>query len=467
MKLVLFVFVSSILIETLLAQSNCSPNLSTCASCPNTLFNSNFNAICTSCQAGSYLVSSSTCKSCSQNCINCLNSGLCTSCIAGYVLIQGICISCSSNSINYLGVLNCAVCSISNNQNKISCSTCLPGFALINNTCISCISGDPIFSGGILGITNCINCNIQCLLGTCSINCNVCNSGYNNSVTSCKYCSLVTGCSQCLGNTCVACPLGYTSLNNSCSALTSIHATNCFIQFSLPGMCTTCNPQYYLEPTTSTCLPCTAPCQNCSNAINCLSCIQGYYLVGQVCLFCSSAPMNITGNIYMGIANCQSCNAPAGQTYQPTCNSCINNYALSTKYNVCLLCPNNCQVCYALSDTNTTICTMCSNNTFLTSDGICNFGKAIDPLCYIANATNTCLQCSSGYFLTTPFCGSCPEGCISCTNKSLCNACANGYNISYNGICIKYNLFNLPYNWGSSIWFNYLLLITIFLYFLK
>lgn len=104
-----------------------------CVNCSQYCLTCSTNQICTSCEAGRYLVSlafSVTCQTCSEiyvGCNACLSNIACTACNSGYFLSLGVCIPCSSS------ILNCVACSAMGN----SCTQCGYPYILQGGQCMS------------------------------------------------------------------------------------------------------------------------------------------------------------------------------------------------------------------------------------------------------------------------------------------------------------------------------------------
>ena len=46
-----------------------------------------------------------------------------------------------------------------------------------------------------------------------------------------------------------------------------------------------------------------------------------------------------------------------------------------------------------------------------------------------------CLQCYTGYYLSSGRCYSCPSGCYSCSSSSYCNSCKSTYYLTNTNTC--------------------------------
>jgi len=143
--------------------------------------------------------------------------------------------------------------------------------------------------------------------------------------------SVLIYCSECIdANACVSCvPGAYLDTDNKCklctSNCTSCNKTNCFA----------CELGYYLSATApKTCTKCSVYCQECTSALICSSCIDGYYFdsVDSKCKSCSSA-----------FLHCTHCN-------KTHCLECDKGTELNlTNGNACSPCGkhvSNCKVCY-------------------------------------------------------------------------------------------------------------------------
>lgn len=217
-------------------------------------------------------------------CTACTGSGssiVCISCLSGYYLVGGSCVACSS-------VLpNCAQCSLATGSVP-QCYICQSGYGLLNATCANCssISGcssctvwkyqlqcSACSAGLVLysaqmqcvpcQISNCNNCSIN---NAGNFSCSSCVTGYFNVNNTCSPCAQsITYCASCQRDTngkliCSSCAATRLYLyNNTCLADCAANgyprcATCQLLSLTTNNIaCITCNPNYYLNPSSESC----------------------------------------------------------------------------------------------------------------------------------------------------------------------------------------------------------------------
>jgi hypothetical protein len=158
----------------------------------------------------------------------------------------------------------------------------------------------------------------------------------------------------------------------------------------------------------------------------CDSCFNGKILIGGSCLSCTdpNAISCYSSNLNFSISCVPKYSAASFNNSVGYCLPCASN---------CLKCdingPGNCDPWQCIrgytQQIDTLNCTACFNSC---------------PVCSPTNL-NTCLDCGpSRYEDTAGPCNSCPVGCQTCTNASVCTACQLGYGL-VNSLCVA----NLPY----------------------
>ena len=139
---------------------------------------------------------------------------------------------------------------------------------------------------------------------------------------------------------------------------------------------------------------------------------------GSECILCSDA----TGaNEYKGVANCQTCTAPAASgssdsNKKATCTACAGGYFISSDGSACTACNHGtngvaeCAACVPRTDDPTKAkCTACSNNKIVKTD----------------NGVTSCIEpakCKDGFFVDT---AANPNKCTACTDEN-CATCDGG-----------------------------------------
>ena len=204
--------------------SLCYKSADNCTTCPNASIISKQNPI----------LYNYSCLSCDSNCFSCQNTTYnCTSCKFGFVLKNNICISS-------LCPVNCLLCSISNLSVCIQCPTYQ---FLYNNTCLS----------------DCPNKTYPLILSSSANKSQI----QNNICLDC----VDPHCQTCGSETsCLTCQPPYILNQNKCDI-------NCPIGAYYNSILTGCNNCNY------NCSSCYGPGND-----NCLTCIDGFYLKGTVCL---------------------------------------------------------------------------------------------------------------------------------------------------------------------------------------
>ena len=154
-------------------------------------------------------------------------------------------------------------------------------------------------------------------------------------------------------------------------------------------VCTVCQPGFYLNSTSSQCLPCHFPCAECSLApSNCTNCppSQLYYLTAFTCRLCS-----------VGLTDCVKCDMAGTQCFQ--CNS-TKTY-LDPTTNQCTTCVAPCLNC-----ASATQCLSCSSFSFLLvpSTFTCEPCATFMARCATCIKSNVCTSCdtTATYFLAYP-----------------------------------------------------------------
>ncbi|KAL4456740.1 hypothetical protein ABPG73_014766 [Tetrahymena malaccensis] len=425
------------------------------------------------------------CRQCSNLCQTCSNSSSCDSCIQGYYLNGSQCYPCDNSCLtcNGPGQNNCIICKMPNYYISVK----------LNNVCVQ--QCDLSSAQYIDSTTNpqqniCRQCNSVCQTCSNQTICNTCIQGYYLINNQCKQCD--NSCKTCTGpeaSKCIVCQQAnyYISINQG-----NICVSQCDLSQAQYVDTTTNQQQQY-------CRPCNNLCQTCNNGINCLSCIQGYYLNGNQCLQCDASCLSCSG---LGPTNCNickqsgyfistkqnnvcvaSCDVTQAQfidittnqqqkycrqcpsqcqtcSNQSICNSCITGYFLNG--NQCFKCDNSCQTCSSFGQNNCIVCSQpgyfistkllnictqqCDTNQAQYIDSTTNplqkYCRQCNNLCQTCNNSVTCLTCIDGYYLSGNQCLQCDITCYSCfgPTPSNCTVCSqpNQYiSTKQNNICVS------------------------------
>ena len=187
-----------------------------------------------------------------------------------------------------------------------------------------------------------------------------------------------SGCTICLNQQlCERCDAPNYMLNYNC-----VSSCSAFVHFSVNMTCLTSCPTNYFQTTNNTlkyCTSCSSPCQDCSNATFCLSCVSGFYYFNFTCS-----------------------------------TSCTSGYYADNTTNTCKNCISPCKTC-----TSETSCLSCSLGFW---DG-----------------SQCASSCASGQFADTAnnVCSNCDTACLTCINSATtCTSC-NSSLIFYNSQCLS------------------------------
>ncbi|KAL4491179.1 hypothetical protein ABPG73_013248 [Tetrahymena malaccensis] len=363
------------------------------------------------CDSDQYIDSTTSqnyCRTCKSLCQTCIDSTSCQVCKDSYYLSDNVCLPCYNNCKNCSGPGKdqCIICL---NNYYLSVNTCLP----CDNTCYSC-SGP--------GKDQCIQClnNNQFisekLNNICDPNCDLTQGQYIDQsipnqkhckmcISYCKTCSNSTSCQACIDNyflsenTCLPC-------DNTCQSCSGPGKDQCIQclnnnQFISEKLKNVCDPNcdltqgQYIDqsnPNQKHCKMCISYCKTCSNSTSCQTCMDKYYLSGNICLPCDST--------------CQSCLGPGNDQ----CIQCLNNnYFISEKLkNVC---DPNCDLTQGqyidLSNPSQQYCKKCVN------------------FCKTCSNSSSCQICMDNYYLSGNTCSPCHQSCKNCFGSGInqCTIC--------------------------------------------
>lgn len=267
--------------------------------------------------------------------------------------------------------------------------------------------------------------------------------GCRPCASNCLSCSSLTVCTICLGSfelnsgSCIACPINCQTCSN--------------------GVCSLCNPGYYLDYYT-VCLVCPVAYSNVCTITQLISCLQGYWLDSNAanCIQCDP-----NCQLCSSTTKCTACNQGYYLANNYTCLPCRTQCLTCNDNNSCIICTNTSlyynstqaqcttgQASFCLVYSNSTTCSQCDNSSYLIS-GIC-FTVPSDKLLtgcqqysLLANGTIICRNCSVGYFNSSNGCVfGCSLLCNSCfgPHYGLCFSCKTG-SYYYNMQCIPiYNI---------------------------
>ena len=236
--------------------------------------------------------------------------------------------------------------------NDTYCTACPAGRTYLYPVTHNCITNCPLGYFGNSTSALCLACDPKCLTCTlASTGCLSCANGFylvRLSVTS----------YDCLAS----CPSGYFKESQRCdvcvfpcntcssasSCLTCVVGTYFYANSSVCLL--TCPSSSYLDSATASCLACTAPCLSCKSSSYCLSCTTGLYLNGGSCV--SSCPSSTYSDTTLICLACSGlCKTCSSKYY---CLSCVTGY-LSNGF-----CYNSCPP-GTFANLNTSACVTCTS----------------------------------------------------------------------------------------------------------
>lgn len=301
-----------------------------------------------------------------------------------------------------------------------------------------------------------------------------------------------TGCLKCdtTGN-CIVPDIsaGYVLTNNAAVKST---AQFCLVIDST-GKCTTCNPKYFLDQSTSNCVvvPTANLINNCllyGSLTSCSFCGNNTYLNNNVCAAVTTTISNCT--IYKDAATCSVCASGSvlavdgkscvsvssvqncsGYTFV-TCSTCASGYYLNknsylssalksgtadqntalakftrdliqnTNYTGIFACQNGASSNCATFAADSSTCTTCNANYYLDkTTGLCTaFPSEPIPFCSVYTSATTCTACNSGYTLSNNACTVIPTASLvdkcatydGTASSAVCRTCSPGYYLNQN-----------------------------------
>jgi hypothetical protein len=402
----------------------------------------------------------------------------------------------------------CATCASPGTAANHYCVTCLPGNYAVEGQPGMCYnSTDTVAIAQYYFFSNmyrkcyvgCNGCTFGYFLATQEHNCIACASGYypmagspskcfqtlpgyylssntwNACPAGCSACSNATTCSGCkdgfyFGNSkCYqTCPDGtYTNFANWTCVNCDPSCKTC----TNGSSCSLCNDKFYSIGSGQLCGACFYNCASCSKAGQCLSCVAGWYLLGNTCT--NSCPIGYYPDPVYNV--CKSCISPCntcssltqcidcapGYTFDTTAGKCVRTTCTANQYydlttNKCINCVAPCATCI-----NATLCNSCTTG-LIYSAGKClatcpsaTFFRTTDSTCQpcskmcasCTNATDFCTLCASGTFgyiqpqgvenVTRQCVPACPTGMYPEAVTNLCKTCSDLKWVMYQGNCVS------------------------------
>ncbi|KAL7721076.1 CXXC-rich protein [Entamoeba marina] len=255
------------------------------------------------------------------------------------------------------------------------------------------------------GIPNCYSCNNQ----DGFINCTQCIDDYYMVDNDCiHYKDIVPNCNKFTDGVCTSCLSGYHITQNTCVR----NDANCLLYFE--SNCRYCVNGYKVEE--GNCVACEEKgCSTCSETTSyCEECFESYYLNNGKCV----QPVNHCSSYVEG---------------KPVCSECQEGYYLLWSECEPILISN----CLRVSINDNTNCTSCYGNMVPSESGReCIYSSTISNCIKYSNV-NECIECHTGYFLTSNgLCQECDNLCSICDSNE-CTECEVGYYLDLNKNCTK------------------------------
>jgi hypothetical protein len=389
---------------------------------------------CMTCSQRYYFNQQNVCVPVSDFCSTWSSNGACNSCYGGYVLSSGTCvvntntnyvtgnplcqtfsgqtcIACASRSyFNVYGICT-TVSAQCNTFDKASgrCLSCFSGYAISNGECVlSSSNNGPVPD---LGCARWDWNNKLCL--QCSQRWNFNTNGACVPVSN----DCATYSSQ---GACQSCYNGYTFINGQCVASVPIKPVDpgCGTWDWNNQRCIQCS-QGWVFGGNNVCQVVNNQCKTNDANGNCLTCYNGYNVIGGQCAL---AP--VTGPTQVGCAT--------WDWNKQICLQCSNGWVFN--YNgVCQVVSDQCK-----SHDSNGNCKACFVG-YTLIQGQCNLAPITGPTqlgCGKWDWNNqVCLQCSQGYVSNNGICQVVPAQCKTNDNFGNCLTCYTGYNVQ-NGQCV-------------------------------
>ncbi|ELP89040.1 protein serine/threonine kinase, putative [Entamoeba invadens IP1] len=279
---------------------------------------------------------------------------------------------------------------------RVSCSS--GAFDSVNKTCVAC--HDPnCYRCENDNITNCIFCDKKSILrdGKCVVD---------------DHCVLADG------HGCLKCADGYENVYDGCIE------SDDYCQFrsvTNTEICAFCSPLQNVINENGKCvqLPSNASIFTPEHIV---ACSQGFFLHDTKCDLCDT----LTESCVFCSSHCEKCDSGYSLLSNYTCKS--EKCHTTETADVSGQCVTLISGCSSLSQEK---CLLCSPDTYLWSDQICNIST--NTVCDF-HTTSGCYRCTGGYYLNdSNNCLPCDSECLTCSTTSLnCTSCPVGKYLSQN-----------------------------------
>ncbi|CAD8192940.1 unnamed protein product [Paramecium pentaurelia] len=188
------------------------------------------------------------------------------------------------------------------------------------------------------------------------------------------------------------------------------------------GSTLTCTEGQYISG--SQCLDCSSGCKECISNTSCSLCKEGYMLSSYSCYSCGNGCqkcLGLSGSASRILYRSGGFRILATPT-QTECITCYQGYY--QQGSVCIACDKPCLACSSNS-TNCTICVDSINQSTPTCQ--CNESYIMNTSTYQCTSQNIQQTCEDGYYLDiTQQCQVCIFPCLKCTNQQECIECLPG-----------------------------------------
>lgn len=188
-----------------------------------------------------------------------------------------------------------------------------------------------------------------------------------------------------------------------------------------------CPTSYFPNISSFECQKCNAGCATCTDSINCVTCLAGFYrLNGTLCLSsCPADYININGICSKCLSPCSTCAISLS-----SCRSCISGYYLLQNSQCVQACPSG----YFI---NSTSCSPCNPKCLTCSTSESNCLSCVNSQYTAPSCSDQFNICLSNQYKTSTSCSNCSQSCGTCYGPAdyQCLSCSGSY-LLVNGKCI-------------------------------
>ena len=398
--------------------------------------NYNSGQICTSC-SGNFFISAGRCSAVNITIANCQTysgNGQCATCSSGFLIANDFssCVTLPTNTnCLYYTYLGCKSCNTGFINNPNYYFTSFTSASYLNSAyLVNIITNNNAWIGlSVCQAVTVSNCRTYSAFNFCT----ACNSNFYLQNGNCIAFPLpvIFGClTYSTLVTCSVCQAGLYLGQNVC--LNNAVIANClsYSGSASTTTCVQCNNGYYLQGNVCVNRTVSANIQNCQTvsvtADVCASCVTGFILSSdnRVCL--------------VAVANCATYSSSTYQTTVLQCSLCNNGFYLSSSGTTTVCVAGSIQFCLTYN-INSNTCTTCNNGYYL-ANNLCNAQVTIaNCQTYDPVRVNYCAVCTTGFynFAYTTVCvqTTVKTGCMTYSvDGNSCVACSTGYYLN-SGSC--------------------------------